>query len=377
LIVIPKSFGDPVCQIKDKAMRERHHLVTEDLDRILAQPLPWEDFSGQVVLISGASGLLPGSCAEVLLRLNESNRLVKPVKVVAFSRSKEALSRRFAVYSGRSDLIMIAGDTRYDKPEIEPIDYILHGASPASPATMSIDILATFEANVIGTKNLLDLAKERRTRKFLFMSSGAVYGIITKNIQSISETDFGPLDPLVLRSAYEEGKRAGETLCKLYAEKYGLSTVIARIAHTYGPGLRPDDNRSFAEFISAAAERRPLILNSDGSAIRYFCYVSDTIAGLFTILLLGSVGEAYNVGSETEGISIIDLVRLIIALFPERRLELVQADPTRHADSRALISSQKPLPPNTYKLRSLGWQDKVKLTEGLRRSVLAYENASN
>lgn len=354
-------------------MSVRHPLVTEDLDRVLAQPLPWEVFSGQTVLIAGASGLLPGGCAEVLLRLNEGNRLDKPVKILAFSRSREALSRRFTAYAGRSDLVLLTGDVRHDKPEWPgPIGYILHGASPASPAAMAADILGTFEANVSGTGKLLELARERQSGGFLFMSSGAVYGQLAGDLQSIGESDFGPLDPLSLRSAYEEGKRAGETLCKLHAEQFGLPAVIARIAHTYGPGLKPDDGRSFADFISAAAELRPLILNSDGSAVRYFCYLSDTIAGLFTILLRGAPGEAYNVGSETQGASILELAELIVALFPERHLKLVRAAAT-DANAQALTSRQKPIPPNTAKLRALGWRDQIELSAGMRRSILTYE----
>ena len=354
-------------------MTLRCSIVTEDLDRILAQPLPWGMFSGKTFLVSGASCFLPGCCCEVLLRLNELGRLEAPVKVVAFSRRLEVLTERFSVYAGRLDLVLLASDVAAGLPAwTGEADFVIHGASPASPVAMAVDMLGTFEANVGGTRNMLELARTRQTQKFLFLSSGAVYGQLPSEMQSVSETDFGALDPLALRSAYEEGKRAGETLCRLYADKFGLSAAVARISHTYGPGLRADDGRSFADFITAAADRRPLILNSNGSAIRYFCYLSDTVAGLFTVLLRGEAGEAYNVGSETECCSILELAQLIIGLFPERDLRLIH---TGVADSRvkSVISTQRPVPLNTAKLRALGWQARVRLADGLRRAVLSYE----
>jgi len=356
-------------------MTFRRSIVTEDLDRILAQTLPWEMFSGSVVLVSGASGLLPGYCCEVLLRLNELGRLAAPVKVVAFSRRLEVLTERFSYYAGRPDLILLTCDVAAGPPAwAGEADFIIHGASPASPAAMAADPLGTFEANVGGTRNMLELAQTRQTQKFLFLSSGAVYGQLPLEIQSVKETDFGALDPLSLRSAYEEGKRAGETLCRLYTDKFGFSIAAARISHTYGPGLRADDGRSFADFITAAAERRPLILNSDGSAIRYFCYLSDTVAGLFTVLLRGETGEAYNVGSETEYCSILELAQLIVNLFPERGLELIQNAGTADSRVKSATSTQRPVPLNTAKLKSLGWREQVKLPDGLRRSVLSYDS---
>ena len=298
-------------------MSVRHPIVTEDLDQILSMTLPWEAFSGASVLITGASGLLGSYCCEVLLSLNEIMSSAAPAKVIALSRSLGSLTRRFSSYAGRPDLVLREGDVCAGLPAWDDAaDYVIHGASPASPPAMAADLLGTFEANVSGTRSMLELAQAKQARKFLFLSSGAVYGNLPPEVQRIGEMDFGASDPLTLRAAYDEGKRAGETLCRLYADKFGLSASSARISHTYGPGLKPDDGRSFADFITAAAEGRPLVLNSDGSAIRYFCYLSDTVAGLFTIMLQGESGQAYNVGSLTECCSILELAQLIVDLFP-------------------------------------------------------------
>ena len=353
-------------------MIARHPIVTEDLDQIIALPLPWELFARATVVVTGASGLLAGGCCETLLRLNELGRLAPPVRIVALSRRREALARRFAAYAGRSDLIICPGDVRVWPPAwTETADYVIHGASPASPAAMAADFLGTFEANVNGTRNMLELARKSRARKFLFLSSGAVYGNLVSETPRLQETDFGAVEPRALRAAYEEGKRAGETLCFLYADKFGLSAPAARIAHTYGPGLRPGDDRSFADFISAAIERRPLVLNSDGSAVRYFCYLSDALAGLFTILLRDNDGLAYNVGSETNGCSILDLARLIVELFPERGLAIQRSSQILDSGQAAATSIQRPTPLDTSRLRALGWTERTKLAEGLRRAVLA------
>jgi dTDP-glucose 4,6-dehydratase len=352
----------------------RHPIVTEDLDQILSAPLPWEVFSGTSVLITGASGLLGGYCCEVLLRLNETNRLAVPVKVIAVSRGPHSLTRRFSAYAGRPDLVLLPGDVCAHLPAWDgAADYVIHGASPASPAAMAADLLGTFEANVSGTRNMLKLAQAKQARKFLFLSSGAVYGNMPPEVHSIGEKDFGTLDPMTARAAYDEGKRAGETLCRLYADTFGLSASSARIAHTYGPGLKADDGRSFADFITAAAEGRPLVLNSDGSAIRYFCYVSDTTAGLFTILLLGESGQAYNLGSETERCSIRELARLIADLFPERGLRIVFPKQVLNTRQAEVTSRQIPIPFNTSKLQALGWAERIPLAQGLRRTIVSYE----
>jgi dTDP-glucose 4,6-dehydratase len=330
--------------------------------------------SGTSVFIAGASGLLGGACCEVLLRLNETRRLDAPVKVIACSRGRESLAGRFTAYAGRQDLFLVPGDVLTRQPSWDGgVDYVIHGASPASPPAMAADLLGTFEANVSGTRNMLVLAQEKQARGFLFLSSGAVYGDLPQNVANIKETDFGASNPMTLRAAYDEGKRAGETLCRLYADKYGLPAFSARISHTYGPGLKLDDGRSFADFITAAVESRPLVLNSDGSAIRYFCYLYDTVAGLFTILLCGESGHAYNIGSESECCSIKELAQLIVYLFPERGLRIIykQNFDLRLAEA---TSRQNPVPLNTSKLQAIGWAEQTKLASGMKRTILSYES---
>jgi nucleoside-diphosphate-sugar epimerase len=218
---------------------------------------------------------------------------------------------------------------------------------------------------------MLELAINRKAKKFIFLSSGAVYGNVPLGTTKISESVFGELDPRSLRAAYEEGKRAGETLCYLYSNKFGISAPAARIAHTYGPGIKPDDDRSFAEFLSAAIENRPLVLNSEGSDIRYFCYLSDTLSALFTILLLSKDNLAYNIGSSTEFLSILDLANLIVSLFPERGLTIERSNKNRNSEQVTTTSRQRVVPLDTNRLKNLGWTEKVKLVDGLRRTILA------
>lgn len=354
----------------------RNPIITEDLDHILAFPLPWETFFGSSVLVSGASGFLGSYCCETLLRLNEISSPKKPATIIAFSRSLEALKKRFAAYKGRDDLVLLPGDVREGIPDFNgPVDYIIHGASPASPIKMAQDPLGVFETNVIGTKKMLELAVEKKTRRFLFLSSGAVYGDLPEDFQSVSETDFGVSDPLRLRASYDEGKRAGETLCYLYAQKYGLESLCARIGHTYGPGLSREDGRSFADFITAAAFGKRLVLHSDGSAIRYFCYITDTVNGIFTVLLKGMPRNAYNIASMTEKVSIRELAERIASIFPEKNLTVDFKSRNGNCSIGDLTSKQRGIPADTRKLRGLGWQETIKLDEGLYRAVLSYHEA--
>ena len=350
----------------------RHPLVTEDLDAILSDPWPWEAFSGATVYITGAGGVLPAYMAETVLRLNETGRLACPARVVGLARDTARAAARFAAYAGRNDLTLIQGDVLNPVAWEGQIDYLVHGASPASPKAMAADPIGTFSANAIGTRLLLDMARKQRARGFLYLSSGAVYGDVSPALKTVRESDYGSLDPTTPRAVYDEGKRVGETWCALYARQYGSPARMARISHTYGPGLRPDDGRAFADIVAAAVERRPIALHGSGEAVRHFAYLSDTVAGLFAILLKGNDGEACNVGGD-ESLSIRELAELAASLFPERGLTVMPGAQSVSTAQAQTTGAQNAIPLDTARLRALGWRPKIKLAEGMRRTVLSYD----
>src|SRR4051812_32339311 len=213
----------------------RRTVVTEDLRRINAAPLPWEQLAGRTVVVSGAAGMLPAYLVETLLARNELDPAFGAT-VVGLVRDGRRATERFAAYEGRADLRLVEHDVAEPATDVvADADVVIHAASPASPARFAGRPLATLAANVAGTDHLLRLAAERGAERFLFVSSGEVYGEVSR--VPTRETDYGAVDPTSVRSCYAEGKRAGEALCAAYHHERGVAARIARPFHTYGPGL--------------------------------------------------------------------------------------------------------------------------------------------
>jgi nucleoside-diphosphate-sugar epimerase len=250
------------------------------------------------------------------------------------------------------------------------LDFVIHAASNASPMHYATDPVGTHLANSVGTYNLLRLATERDCRAFLFVSSGEIYGALPGDVPLISEGTFGALDPMIVRSCYGEGKRAGENLCACWTHQYGIPTKVARLSHTYGPGIALDDGRVFADFVACAVAGRDIALTSDGTATRPFCYVTDAIAGLFTVLLLGSSGEAYNLANDEATISIAELARVVADCMPDAGIRPVFDPNSRPA--RYVPSPIHGGVVDTGKIRTLGWKPSVSPSIGFKRMIASY-----
>lgn len=347
--------------------RARHSIVEDDLKKITSSDLPWEMFHGKTVLISGANGFVPAYMLETLLCLNDARDT--SVRVIAMVRNREKAIKRFAHLEGRKDLVLHVQDVRDTYSGPRPVDFVIHAASQASPKFFGIDPVGTLEANVLGTENMLRLAHESRSEGLLFFSSGEVYGQPANNSGKVKETDYGYLDPLNVRSCYSEGKRAGETLCACWHAQFGVPAKIVRLSHTYGPGMELNDGRVFADFVANIVERRDIVLKSDGSARRPFCYLADATEAYFRVLLLGAAGEAYNVGSAMQ-CSVLELAETLCRLFPEQGCKVVRQE--RDASDRYVPSSVQGFELDLSKIRALGWEATTNIDEGFRRTVESY-----
>jgi UDP-glucuronate decarboxylase len=348
----------------------RHEIIEEDLQGIASAHLPWEELAGTTVLVSGAAGFLPAYMVEALLYRNE----VDPsfgVRVIALVRDLERAQSRFAHYLGRDDLQFLTQDV------CEPISLsvapqvIIHAASPASPRYFGVDPIGTLLPNTVGTYRLLELARRSRSRRFLFISSGEVYGRLDNGAVPTPEDAYGSISPVDPRSCYAESKRMGEAMCVAWHVQEGVPTRIARPFHTYGPGMRMDDGRVFADFVADIVQRRDIVMKSDGAAKRAFCYLADATAGLFTVLLRGEAAQPYNVGNQEAEVSVLELANILVDLFPERGLRVVRE--SRLAGGAYLES---PIPrnvPDTTRLRALGWAPTTSIRAGFSRTVRSYE----
>ena len=347
----------------------RHPVVEEDLKRIVSQSLPWESLFGKTVLISGANGFVPAYMLETLLYLSET--ACAGIHVVALVRNRERAIRRLGHLTGCPNLKIIVQDVRDSYSGPSHVDFLIHAASPASPKFYADDPVGTFEANVMGTQRMLEVARNARSEGFLFFSSGEVYGRLADSSIPVSETHFGYVDPIDLRSCYAEGKRGGETLCACWHAQFGVPAKIVRLSHTYGPGMDLNDGRVFADFVADMVARRDIVMKGDGSMRRPFCYLADATVGFFTVLLRGVSGEAYNVGADSE-VSILELAEMLCRLYPDRGCKVVRRE--RPSDDRYLASPVEGGHFDISKIKSLGWEPTTSIEEGFARTIESYKS---
>jgi nucleoside-diphosphate-sugar epimerase len=230
--------------------------------------------------------------------------------------------------------------------------------------------VGTLKANTLGTYNLLELAREKKAGRFLFFSSGEVYGLMDEARMPVPEDYSGPLDSTDVRSCYAESKRLGETMCVSYLHQYGVPARIVRPFHTYGPGLSLSDGRVFADFVADVVAGRDIVLRSSGDARRAFCYLADATEAFFTVLLKGTPGQAYNVGNDRAEISIRDLAELVAGLLPDRRVKVVRHEEPSSAGY--LPSAVTRALPDVSKIAQLGWRPTTGLEEGFRRTIRSF-----
>jgi UDP-glucuronate decarboxylase len=337
-------------------------IVQEDLKSILKQNINFEKFKNKKILITGATGMLASYYMYTLMYLNDV--LNYNIKIYALVRNNEKL-KSITNYEKRKDITPIIQDVCNSIDIDEKIDYIIHMASSANPSTIITNPIGIINANIKGTLNVLECAKKHNA-EVIFTSTREVYGEMNENKKEIKEDDMGVLNNLELRACYPESKRMAENIIISYAYQFGIEYQIARIAHSYGPGMIiENDGRIMSDLIYNVIKGENIVLKSKGEAKRAFCYILDATTALLRITINENKNQVYNIANEKEEISIKDLAYLLKEKYKEKNIDVI----FEIKDNNNQYVRFKRTKLNTDKLEKLGWEPIVNLEEGIYRTV--------
>ena len=299
-------------------------ILEEDIKNIADSKLVnWEEFNNKSILITGATGLI---CS---------------IMIKAFCKKKLNLKMYLDI----------------------KVDYIIHAASPTKSKFFVEKPVETLNTAVLGTKNILEFAKNIGIKSMVYLSSMEMYG--TMNDENVTEEKLGYINTLNVRSSYSEGKRVCELYCYSYQKEYGFPVKIPRIAQTFGAGISKNENRVYKIFADAVINKENIVLKSKGTTIINYSYTTDTVIALLVLLLKGKNGEAYNVVGEKTNMTILESAKWLADEFGEGKTDVIIDIPKENAgfapDNKMVLNNEK--------LKNIGWNSNYTLKQGYTRLI--------
>ncbi len=335
--------------------------LSDDLDHVLLHTDGlWDDLRGQRLFVTGGTGFFGCWLLESFLWANERLRL--GAKMTVLSRSPEAFAEKAPHLAWNPAVTLQAGDVCSFAFPPGHFSYVLHCATEASAALNRDNPLGMIETVTSGTRRALEFAQACGARRFLLASSGAVYGTQPPGLSHVPEDYPGAPDCSRAASAYGEGKRLAELFGAVFAEKHGLEVLIARGFAFVGPYLPLDTHFAVGNFLRDGLAGGPIEVGGDGTPFRSYLYAADLAIWLWTILLRGTPGRAYNVGSE-DAKTIAEIAQAVAVCFspalPVRisRAPIPGAAASQYVPSARLAKSE------------LGLEAWIGLEEALRRTL--------
>ncbi|RJQ38223.1 NAD-dependent epimerase/dehydratase family protein [Candidatus Microgenomates bacterium] len=338
-------------------------IIDEDIKKISGYlGARCKQFAGKTVLITGGSGFIGRYLVGTLHYLNEFV-LKKPVKIIVIDNYITSTKKRNLI--NQKNIKYIEHDVTKPINISSSVDYIIHAAGIASPIHYQKYPLETIDVAINGTRNMLELARKKRVKSFLFFSSSEIYGDPQPSFLPTKETYFGNVSSVGQRACYDESKRLGEALCMVYYNYFSVPVKIVRPFNVFGPGMLPKDYRVIPRFIYSLLNNEPIPVHGDGKQTRTFCYISDAVTGFFLVLLSEKGGEIFNVGSNQKEISMNKLARVFNRAF-ESKVDIKnipypkdypQGEPQRRCPNVAKIKKE------------LKYRPSVSLESGLKRTV--------
>ena len=333
---------------------------------------------GSNLLITGGGGFLGYYLVQSVLYWNEQ-RARRPIHVTVVDNYRRGVPDWLLALRPDRHLALREHDISNPLPSGLPdFQYIVHAAGIASPTYYRRFPIETMDTNIQGLRHLLDYARARAgssepVRGFLFYSSSEIYGDPDPAHIPTAEDYRGNVSCTGPRACYDESKRYGETLCVNFAQQYGLPVTMARPFNNYGPGLKITDRRVIPDFVRDVLAGRDIVMLSDGSPRRTFCYATDAITGYYKVLVGGRPGEPYNIGAERPEISMRELAERIAALSREMFDYRGRVVCQESGERDYLVDNPNRRAPVIDKARrELGYEPAVDVEEGLRRSLAWY-----
>lgn len=345
-----------------------NRVFREDIEQIISDPhLPWHEMSNKSVLITGATGLIGTALAFALSAASQKYQL----NLSLIGNGRDSVKGERLTKDCGLDAF-ISGDIRRPLAmEALPgkLDYIFHCAAITRSADMVAKPVDVITTAVDGTRNILELAKERDSKSVVYLSSMEVYG---QNLHGqVQEADLGYLDLYNPRSSYSESKRLCESLCTAYAVQYGLPVKVARLAQVFGAGTPKADTRVFAQFARSAMAGENIILHTEGKTRGNYCYLADAVRGLLSLLLRGLNGQAYNIANPEASTTIREMAEMVAREICQGRIKTVVEIPSDIA--KRGYAPEVGFRLNADKLKSLGWRPQYGLADMYRRMILDWQ----
>lgn len=337
-----------------------HELYKQDIQNVLKCPCDWENLRNKIFFISGGTGLVGTVFVDMLCFLNETFNL--SLKIIVASRTIETFNKYF---KGRKEVCFIQQDVSKPFSFNEKIDYIIHLASNTHPKTYSTQPISTITTNVLGTINLLEIAKNNPGCRFLLLSSVEIYGENqNKLLNKFTENDFGYINCNTVRAGYNESKRCSEALACAYNSECNIDFVIARLCRCYGPTLLKTDTKALSQFIFNSLKSENIVLKSKGNQKYSYIYVADACTSLITILLNGKTGEAYNISDSGSDIQLKKLAAICADIGNSKVIFNLPTEEEKKGYSKATKAVL-----DSTKLQQLGWKACYNIAEGIKRTI--------
>ena len=318
--------------------------------------LDLSELEHRTILITGGTGMIGKWMIDQLLK-------VASCRIIVTGRSEDKFRGRFA---DSADLTFLKWDIAYEHlpSVVGPVDYIIHLASNTHPVAYATDPVSTIVMNVSAAKELLDLAVEKKCKRFVYASSVEIYGQNRGDVEKFKEDYCGYIDSNTLRAGYPESKRCGEALCQAYIKQFGLDVVIPRIARVYGPTLQRSDTKALSQFLFNALDGKDIVLKSEGKQYFSYLHVADAVSGILTVMLKGKSGAAYNIADEKSDVTLRELAELVARQCSRK----VVFDLPAQTESAGFSPAMKARL-DASKLVALGWSAEYDLNSGIEQTI--------